>query len=123
MNEEVFNGETIAEINLHKGDCLPFLKTLKSGSVDLVVTDPPYEIKNTNPGNTGRMADRIRKSMKELDTAGICKEFKFTPAFAKWVYLKTGTGKPVKVPGIAKVLIKKALVWERMRIESEKAIN
>ena len=29
---------------LHHGDCLDFLKTLPSGSVDAVVTDPPYGI-------------------------------------------------------------------------------
>jgi len=27
---------------LHKGDCLPFLQSLPAGSVDAVITDPPY---------------------------------------------------------------------------------
>ena len=36
--------ETIAKptVRLHHGDCLEFLKTLEPGSVDAVVTDPPY---------------------------------------------------------------------------------
>ena len=29
-------------VTLHQGDCLDVLKTLESGSVDAVVTDPPY---------------------------------------------------------------------------------
>jgi site-specific DNA-methyltransferase (adenine-specific) len=34
---------------LHLGDCLEFLRTLEPGSVDAVVTDPPYGMKwNTN---------------------------------------------------------------------------
>lgn len=29
-------------VELHLGDCLDFMKTLPSGSVDAVITDPPY---------------------------------------------------------------------------------
>lgn len=29
-------------VRLHQGDCLEFLKTLDAGSIDAVVTDPPY---------------------------------------------------------------------------------
>jgi site-specific DNA-methyltransferase (adenine-specific) len=29
-------------VKLHRGDCLKFLKTLPAGSVDAIVTDPPY---------------------------------------------------------------------------------
>ena len=29
-------------VTLHLGDCLDILKTLPDGSVDAVVTDPPY---------------------------------------------------------------------------------
>jgi site-specific DNA-methyltransferase (adenine-specific) len=32
------------DVQLHLGDCLEFLKTLEPGSVDAVVTDPPYGI-------------------------------------------------------------------------------
>ena len=31
-------------LNLRNGDCLEFLKTLEDNSVDLVLTDPPYNI-------------------------------------------------------------------------------
>lgn len=31
-----------SDVIVHFGDCLPFMKTLESGSVDCIVTDPPY---------------------------------------------------------------------------------
>ncbi len=31
------------------GDCLELMKNIPSGSIDLIVTDPPYEIKNMYP--------------------------------------------------------------------------
>lgn len=31
-------------INLHNGDCLDVLKTIPDNSVNLVLTDPPYNI-------------------------------------------------------------------------------
>ena len=40
---------------LHHGDCLDFLRSLPSGSVDAVVTDPPYGMKlATNYKSRGR---------------------------------------------------------------------
>jgi DNA modification methylase len=30
------------QIDLHKGDCLELMKDIPDGSVDLVLTDPPY---------------------------------------------------------------------------------
>lgn len=35
--------------NIILGDCLEVMSSLKTGSVDLIVTDPPYEIKNMTP--------------------------------------------------------------------------
>jgi site-specific DNA-methyltransferase (adenine-specific) len=37
-------------IQLHCGDCLDFLRTLDAGSVDAVVTDPPYGIAHRSNG-------------------------------------------------------------------------
>ena len=36
---------------LHHGDCLEILRSLPSGSVDAVVTDPPYGINTKSDGN------------------------------------------------------------------------
>lgn len=30
------------KVTLFKGDCIAFMRTMKSGSVDAIVTDPPY---------------------------------------------------------------------------------
>lgn len=35
-------------INLLHGDCLELMKTIESGSVDLILTDPPYNIARKN---------------------------------------------------------------------------
>lgn len=32
-------------VRLHQGDCLEFLKTLEAGSIDAVISDPPYGMK------------------------------------------------------------------------------
>ena len=45
-------------VQLHLGDCLDFMRTLPTGSVDAVVTDPPYGIdadkrQNENAGHKG----------------------------------------------------------------------
>lgn len=37
-------------INLLHGDCLELMKTIESGSVDLILTDPPYGTINTDGG-------------------------------------------------------------------------
>ena len=34
----------MVDIKLIQGDCLEVLKTLEAGSVDAVVTDPPYNV-------------------------------------------------------------------------------
>ncbi len=53
------------EINLFNNDCLEVLKNLPNGSVDLVVTDPPYEIE-TNGGGLYKQEDK--RYIKELNT-------------------------------------------------------
>lgn len=39
-------------INLLNGDCLQLMKDIKTSSVDLVLTDPPYNIARDNKFNT-----------------------------------------------------------------------
>ena len=40
-------------IKLYRGDCLKILKRLPAGSVDAVVTDPPYGLGNRWKGGGG----------------------------------------------------------------------
>lgn len=43
-------------VKLLKGDCLELMKDIPDGSVDLIVTDPPYKITSRgNGGNSGGM--------------------------------------------------------------------
>lgn len=43
-------------IDLQQGDCLELMKEIPDGSVDLIVTDPPYKITSRgNGGNSGGM--------------------------------------------------------------------
>jgi len=43
-------------INLQQGDCLELMKDIPDGSIDLIVTDPPYKITSRgNGGNSGGM--------------------------------------------------------------------
>lgn len=43
-------------IDLQQGDCLKLMKSIPDGSLDLIVTDPPYKITSRgNGGNSGGM--------------------------------------------------------------------
>lgn len=57
-----------SRISLLNQDCLEFLAALDSKSVDMVLTDPPYEVsRDTNFSSgkkTGRNTDRFRVSME-----------------------------------------------------------
>lgn len=54
----------MSEYKLYKGDCLEMMKNIEDGSVDLVVTDPPYEIATTGAGMY-KQADK--QYVKELN--------------------------------------------------------
>ena len=46
----------MSEIKLLQGDCLELMKNITDGSIDLVVTDPPYKITSRGDGgNSGGM--------------------------------------------------------------------
>ena len=45
-------------MNLMQGDCLELMKTIPDGSVDMVLTDPPYQLNNwTNPMQWDKVLD------------------------------------------------------------------
>ena len=47
----------MSTITLHQGDCLEYLKTLAPGSVDAVVTDPPYNVGFSYSSTNDKRAD------------------------------------------------------------------
>lgn len=56
--------------NLMQGDCLERMQDIPHGVIDMVLTDPPYEISNS----TGGMLDRDnRHFIRNIDKMGMCK--------------------------------------------------
>jgi DNA modification methylase len=51
------------------GDCLERMKEIKSGSVDMILTDPPYELSKSKGG--GMMGKGGRKFMQEVKEQGM----------------------------------------------------
>ena len=60
---------------LHNGDCLELLKGIPAASVDLVVTDPPYQIDNTKAGGNSRLCKRIQSYQDELTGGSLTSGF------------------------------------------------
>lgn len=57
-------------IELIQGDCLEKMKDIPDGSIDMVLTDPPYEISNS----VGGMMDRDNRDfIRNIDKMGMCK--------------------------------------------------
>ena len=54
-------------INLMLGDCLERMKEIESGSVDMILTDPPYELSKSKGG--GMMGKGGRKFMEQVNKA------------------------------------------------------
>ena len=52
-------------IDLRKGDCLEVLKEMPDGSIDLIVTDPPYKV--TARGSAGNSGGMLQKKSIEKD--------------------------------------------------------
>lgn len=62
-------------VKLMFGDCLERMKELESDSVDLIVTDPPYEIKNTKAGGNSTLAKSMQVMNDQIREAGIVSGF------------------------------------------------
>jgi len=58
-------------MQLYNGDCLEVIKNIPDNSIDLVVTDPPYEVSATNGGGSINNMKNLNKSLKQLDEANI----------------------------------------------------
>jgi site-specific DNA-methyltransferase (adenine-specific) len=63
------------DIQFHLGDCLPYLKAMPDDSVDLFVTDPPYDVKNRNMGASNGLAMSMQPMFDDLDASEICEGF------------------------------------------------
>lgn len=60
-------------------DCMEILPTLPNGSIDLVITDPPYDIKNVKTGNNSEFSRSFQKMNDEIKsenlTGGVSLDF------------------------------------------------
>ena len=59
------------ENKIINADCMDILKHLPDKCVDLVLTDPPYLIKNTKAGGNSKFAQSIQNMNDEIKEAGI----------------------------------------------------
>lgn len=56
------------------GDCLELMKEISDGSIDCIITDPPYELDNHGGGNTElaqRDLDELRKKPHKSSVCGM----------------------------------------------------
>ncbi|WP_419034213.1 DNA-methyltransferase [Dysgonomonas gadei] len=56
---------------IYQQDCLEGLKAIKSGSIDLIMTDPPYLIRDTHAGGNTRLARTIQPVNDALRDNGL----------------------------------------------------
>ena len=61
-------GMTIEPNNIYLADCYEAIKDIPDKSVDLIVTDPPYKIENTNAGRKSEFAKSIQGMNDELES-------------------------------------------------------
>ena len=59
-------------IKLLQGDCLELMKDIPDGSVDLVVTDPPYKFENQGGGFYAKYASTRRTYLNDLKNINCC---------------------------------------------------
>ena len=60
---------------LLNGDCLERMKEIPDGSIDLILTDPPYDIKNTKAGGNSSLAKSMQKMNDQIRDANITTGF------------------------------------------------
>ena len=78
----------MSEVTLHLGDCLEFMRELKTASVDCVLTDPPYSI-NTKSDGSGKLnpwADRVNAAFWYREWIGECYRV-LKPSGCLWSFL------------------------------------
>lgn len=64
-----------SKVTLYQGDCLEYFSQVPTGSVDLIVTDPPYQIDNTKAGGKSRLCKRIQSAQDELTGSNLTEGF------------------------------------------------
>lgn len=67
---------------IKQGDCLELMKQIPNGSIDLILTDPPYELSNHGGGKTDLAQ---RKLVKDTHIDFISKGFDYDTVFNEYL--------------------------------------
>lgn len=62
-------------IKLLQGDCLELIKKMPDKSIDLIATDPPYDIPTINGGGSVNNVKKLNKSLQDLKKVDITKGY------------------------------------------------
>lgn len=62
-------------MELYNDDCLKILKSMEDNSIDMIYTDPPYDIATTGGGGSINKVKKLNVSLKQLDEANITKGY------------------------------------------------
>ena len=78
------------KIDLHRGDCLVVMDELieQGVKVNLIVTDPPYDIKNTKAGDKSDLAKSMQGMNDDIRKAGLTKGFNYNVILDKMTQLQ-----------------------------------
>jgi len=101
-------------VKLYKGDCLEKMKLIEDGSVDLIVTDPPYGIDLTPQRENGKFKDTKVKNDDNLDWIDTFVEETYRISknvvcvFCGWQNIDK-----FKIAFEKKFLVKNILVWDK----------
>jgi len=109
------------ELNkIHNVDCLEFMRTLPDKCIDLVLTDPPYEISSSKPGNSKLMSlgkynsDNYIELTKGFDVDLIFGEFlRVLKSFNCFVFCSNDQLSKIMSWGESKGFYTTCLVWNK----------
>lgn len=63
------------KIQLFNQDCIEGMQTLADNSIDLIVTDPPYDIGSISGGGSVNTVKKLNKSLQDLRKADLIKGY------------------------------------------------
>lgn len=62
-------------IQLYNNDCLDIIKNIEDKSINLIVTDPPYDVLTTNGGGTINNIKKLNKSLQDLVNSNLTNSY------------------------------------------------
>ncbi len=62
-------------IELYNQDCIEVLKDIPDKSIDLIITDPPYQINSTQTGNKSEFNISFQKMNDQIEKYNLCKSY------------------------------------------------